>query len=200
MNALHKIAFATAILGASAAVQADNFVGLTWGETSNNVQKSSQFKQNISGADDLDKVINNTGTWGIRAGQNDANARYYLTYEHVSDSHSMGIKMRQENLLASYDLFLPLGDTTRLFGGATLGLTKLSHDITNANHDSDIGYAAGLQAGILQNVGSNASLEAGYRYLRSNASLDVKPQDAGKVGSLDLHSSSQVYLGANYRF
>lgn len=200
MNVLQKLVIASTLIGASTIARADNFVGLTWGGTSNNIQKSSQLKQNIPGADDLDKVINNSGTWGIRAGQNDANARYYLSYEHVSDSHSMGIKMRQENLLASYDLFLPLGDTTRLFGGATLGLTKLSHDTTNANHDSDIGYAAGLQAGILQNVGSNASLEAGYRYLRSNASLDVKPQDAGKVGSLDLHSSSQVYLGANYRF
>jgi opacity protein-like surface antigen len=200
MNAVAKIAFASAILAASAAVQAENFVGLTWGETSNNIQKSSQLKQNLPGAYDLDNVINNSGTWGIRAGQSSADARYYVTYENVSDNYHHDAKMRQENLLGSYDLFIPLGDTTRLFGGATLGLTKLTQEFRGASRDSDIGYAAGLQAGILQNVGSNASLEAGYRYLRSNASVEVSPSGERKLGSLDLHSSSQAYLGANYRF
>jgi opacity protein-like surface antigen len=199
MNAVAKIAFASAIFATSAAVQAENFVGLTWGETSNNIRNSSAFKQNVPGAD-LDNVINNSGTWGIRAGQSDASARYYLTYENVSDSYHHDAKMRQENLLGSYDLFVPLGDTTRLFGGATLGLTKLTQEFKGASRDSDIGYAAGLQAGILQDVGSNASLEAGYRYLRSNASVEVNPHGGSKLGSLDLHSSSQAYLGANYRF
>jgi opacity protein-like surface antigen len=199
MNTVAKIAFASAILATSAAVQAENFAGMTLGETSNNIRHSSAFQQNVPGTN-LDNVINNSGTWGIRAGQSDADARYYLTYENVSDSYHHDAKMRQENLLGSYDRFLPLGDTTRLFGGATLGVTKLTQDFRGASRDSDIGYAAGLQAGILQDVGSNASLEAGYRYLRSNANVEVGPSGGSKVGSLDLHSSSQAYLGANYRF
>jgi opacity protein-like surface antigen len=198
MNAVTKIAVASAILAASVTAQAENFVGLTWGETSNNMQKSSALKQELD--ENFNKVINNSSTWGIRAGQSDATARYYLTYENVSDSHYQGAKLRQENLLGSYDLFVPLGDSTRLFGGATLGLTKLTQDFSNVSRDSDIGYAAGLQAGILQDVGSHAALEAGYRYLRSNASVEVSPHGESKLGSLDLHSSSQVYLGANYRF
>lgn len=200
MNALHKIAFTTAILGASAAVQADNFAGLTWGETSNNMRHSAAFQQNVPGVD-TDKVIHNSGTWGLRAGQSDNSGRYYISYENVSDSsHSNNTKLRQENLLGSYDLFLPLGESTRLFGGASLGLTKLSQEFKGASRDSDIGYAAGLQAGILQDVGNNIGLEAGYRYLRSNASVEVSPHGDAKVGSLDLHSSSQAYLGVNYNF
>jgi hypothetical protein len=38
------------------------------------------------------------------------------------------------------------------------------------------------------------------RYLRTNASTEMAPQDGGKVGSLDLHSSGQLYLGASYKF
>lgn len=199
MTAMHKIFFASAILATSAAVQAENFAGVTLGKTSNNMRQSAAFQQNVPGFD-TDEVINNSGTWGFRAGQSSANARYYLSYENVSDTYHGAAKMQQQNLLGSFDQFLPLGDTTRLFGGATLGVTKLTQDFQGGSRDSDIGYAAGLQAGILQEVGSHATLEAGYRYLRSNANVEVSPQGGSKVGSLDLHSSSQAYIGANYRF
>jgi len=58
----------------------------------------------------------------------------------------------------------------------------------------------GLQAGVLQDVGNNTSIEAGYRYLRSNAGTEVSERGVGKVGSIDLHSTKQVYLGVNYKF
>jgi opacity protein-like surface antigen len=101
----------------------------------------------------------------------------------------------------SYDVFLPVGDyNTKLFGGATAGLVKLEQESKGFKRDSDIGYALGLQAGILQDINRNASIEAGYRYLRTNASTEMAPHGAGKAGSLDLHSSGQLYLGANYKF
>ena len=112
-----------------------------------------------------------------------------------------GLKLRQQNLLGSYDAFLPLNDQgTKLFGGGTLGLTKLEQESSGYKRDSDIGYAIGAQAGVLQNIGKNASIEGGYRYLRTNASTEMSPHGGSKAGSLDLHSSSQIYLGANYRF
>ena len=44
MKALKTLFIATALLGSAAGVQAaDNFVGLTWGETSNNIQKSKSL-------------------------------------------------------------------------------------------------------------------------------------------------------------
>ena len=197
---LSKLALATSLTFAAAAANAgDNFVGLTWGQTDNNIQKSSALNSNLNNPK-LDKVINDTGTWGVRAGQVSETNRYYMTYENVSDTDS-GNKLRQQNLLGSYDVFLPIGDyNTKLFGGATAGLVKLEQESKGFKRDSDIGYALGLQAGILQDINQNASIEAGYRYLRTNASTEMAPHSAGKVGSLDLHSSGQLYLGANYKF
>ncbi|MNO08424.1 hypothetical protein D3C81_2310550 [compost metagenome] len=57
----------------------------------------------------------------------------------------------------------------------------------------------GVQAGILQQVSKNASVELGYRYLRSNASTEMSAQGS-KQGSLSLTSSAQTYLSANYAF
>jgi len=197
---LSKLALATSLTFAAAAANAgDNFVGLTWGQTDNNIQKSSALNSNLNNPK-LDKVINNTGTWGVRAGQVSETNRYYMTYENVSDTDS-GNKLRQQNLLGSYDVFLPIGDyNTKLFGGATAGLVKLEQESKGFKRDSDIGFALGLQAGILQDINQNASIEAGYRYLRTNASTEMAPHGAGKAGSLDLHSSGQLYLGANYKF
>lgn len=149
MNKLHTLAIATSLslftLGAHAA---ENFVGLTWGESTANIDRSSTLKQNM-GSDRFDDVIKNSGTWGIRAGQMTDEGRYYATYENVSDDYGNTLKLRQQNLIGSYDMFLPLGDTTRLFGGASAGLTKLENESSGYRRDSDIGYLVGLQAGIL---------------------------------------------------
>lgn len=197
---LSQLALATSLTFAAAAANAsDTFVGLTWGQTDNNIQKSSSLNSNLNNPK-LDKVINDTGTWGVRAGQVSDDARFYMTYENVSDSHQ-GFKLRQQNLLGSYDVFLPVGSyNTKLFGGATAGLIKLEQESKGLKRDSDIGYAIGLQAGLLQDINDNASIEAGYRYLRSNASTEMAAHGGGKLGSLDLHSSGQLYLGANYKF
>ncbi len=201
MNKLHTLAIATTLsvftLGAQAA---DNFAGLTWGKSTVNIDRSSTLKQNMPGANRFDDTIKNSGTWGIRAGQMTDEARYYATYENVSDDYGSSLKLRQQNLIGSYDMFLPVGDTTRLFGGASAGLTKLENESSGYRRDSDIGYLVGLQAGVLQDVGKNTSIEAGYRYLRSNAGTEVAERGVGKVGSIDLHSSKQAYLGVNYKF
>ena len=201
MNKLHTLAIATTLsvftLGAQAA---DNFAGLTWGKSTVNIDRSSTLKQNMPGANRFDDTIKNSGTWGIRAGQTTDEARYYATYENVSDDYGSSLKLRQQNLFGSYDMFLPVGDTTRLFGGASAGLTKLENESSGYRRDSDIGYLVGLQAGVLQDVGKNTSIEAGYRYLRSNAGTEVAERGVGKVGSIDLHSSKQAYLGVNYKF
>ena len=201
MNKLHTLAIATTLsifsLGAQAA---DNFAGLTWGKSTVNIDRSSTLKQNMPGANRFDDTIKNSGTWGIRAGQMTDEARYYATYENVSDDYGSSLKLRQQNLIGSYDLFLPVGDTTRLFGGASAGLTKLENESSGYRRDSDIGYLVGLQAGVLQDVGHNTSIEAGYRYLRSNAGTEVAERGVGKVGYIDLHSTKQAYLGVNYKF
>jgi opacity protein-like surface antigen len=199
MTALKKLLLAFTVLGASAAAQAnDNFASLTLGQTSDKVKKSNSLNNNLNDPN-ADGVIGKDTTWGVRAGQQSADGRYYATYDYVSGSHN-GIKLRQENLLGSYDLFLPVGDTTKLFGGASGGLTKLTQESSGFSRDSNIGYAFGGQLGVLQQVSNNASVELGYRYLRSNASVEMSTRGGSKQGSMDLTSSAQTYLAANYAF
>src|SRR5690554_1993943 len=125
-TALRVFALGTTLTVSSFAVQAqDNFIGLTWGETSNNIHRSSSLKTHPA-ASQLGRTINNSSTWGIRGGQQTENGRLYLSYDYVSDTRARTYKLRHESLLASYDAFLPVTNTTNLFGGATAGLVKLS--------------------------------------------------------------------------
>jgi hypothetical protein len=199
MTALKNLLLAFTVLGASAAAQADDtFASLTFGQTSDKVKKSSALNNNLN-RPNADGVIGKDNTWGVRLGQQNSQGRYYATYDNVSGSHN-GIKLRQENLLGSYDMFVPLGDTTKLFGGATAGLTKVTQESSGFSRDTNIGYAIGAQVGILQQVSKNASVELGYRYLQSNASTEVSKHGGSKQGSLGLTSSAQTYLAANYAF
>ncbi|MQA55668.1 outer membrane beta-barrel protein [Pseudomonas piscis] len=200
MTSLKKLLLAFTVLGASAAAQAadSNFASLSFGQTSDKIKKSGSLNNNL-GHPNADGVIGKDNTWGLRVGQQNDQGRYYATYDYVSGSHN-GIKLRQQNLLGSYDRFLPVTSSTRLFGGASAGLTKLTQKSPGFSHDSDIGYALGVQAGVLQQVSQNASVELGYRYLRSNAGTQMSERGGGKQGSLSLTSSAQTYLSANYAF
>ncbi|MFL6534057.1 MAG: hypothetical protein ACJ8G8_12065 [Pseudomonas sp.] len=199
MTAMKKLLLAFTVLGASAMAHADdNFASLTLGQTSDKIKKSNALDQNLNNPN-ADGAIAKDTTYGLRLGRQNDQGRYYATYDNVSGSHN-GIKLRQENLLGSYDLFYPVTSSTKLFGGGTAGLTKLTQDSPGFSRDTDIGYAVGLQGGVLQQISQNTSVELGYRYLRSNASTEMSPHGGAKVGSLDLTSSAQTYLSANYTF
>ncbi|MHC6224429.1 hypothetical protein ACYU03_06570 [Pseudomonas sp. X10] len=200
MKTIHTLLIAVAVSAASLTAQAadSTFASLTYGQTSDKIRKSGLLERNTDHLN-TDGIIHKDGTWGVRLGQINDQGRYYLTYDNVSNDHS-GLKVRQENLLGSYDAFYPLGDSTKLFGGASAGLTKLSQESSGYSRDTDIGYAVGLQAGLLQQVTDNASVELGYRYLRSNASTELSEHDGPKIGTLRLTSSAQTYLSANYTF
>ncbi|MBJ9977195.1 outer membrane beta-barrel protein [Pseudomonas sp. S75] len=201
MKALNTLMVAMAVCatGFAATSQADDtFASITYGQTSDKIRKSGLLQRN-TGHLNTDGVIHKNGTWGVRVGQMNDQGRYYVTYDNVSNDHS-GIKVRQENLLGSYDLFLPVTDTTKLFGGASLGMTKMTQTSSGYSRDSNYGYAAGLQAGVIQEITNNASVELGYRYLRTNASTELSPHGGPKLGSLRLTSSAQTYLAATYKF
>ncbi|CAI8757146.1 hypothetical protein [Pseudomonas zeae] len=195
-----KTLFALTVLGASAAVQAEtsNFAGLTYGQTSNQVSKSKMLNDNLNHPN-ADGIIHKDHTFGVRAGRQSDASRYYATYDNVSGSHHAN-KQRQENLLGSYDLFLPVGQSTKMFGGLSAGLTKVSQESAGFSRDTNVGYTIGGQVGVLQQVTSNTSLELGYRYLRTNASTELNEHGGNKQGSMKLNSSAQTYLAANYAF
>jgi opacity protein-like surface antigen len=200
----NKFLLALAFIGSSAAVQASEssstFGGVTYGLTSDKINKSSNLNRNLD-RPNADGVIGKDTTWGMRLGQQNADNRYYATYDNVSGSHN-GLKIRQENLLGSYDLMVPVGTgtSTQLFGGGTLGMTKMSQESRSTSRDTGLGYAIGGQAGVLQKISQNASVELGYRYLRTNAKTEVSEHSGPKTGSLSLTSSAQTYLSANYLF
>jgi len=198
---LSKLALATTLtLGAVTAQAADQFISLTVGESSSNIRKSTALNSNM-GNPNYDKAINDRSTFGMRSGRVTDDHRYYFSSEATSNDKDRSLRLRQWNLLGSYDMFLPVGENgTKLFGGGSLGLVKLYHDGKGLKRDTNVGYAAGLQAGILQDITSNTSVEAGYRYLRTNASTEVVQNGGKKLGSLDLRSSGQLYLGASYKF
>lgn len=199
MTHLNKLLLTFSLLGASAMAHADdNFASLTLGQTSDKIKKSTALSQHL-GHPDTDAVIGKDTTYGLRLGLQNDRRRVYATYDNVSGSHN-GIKLRQENLLGSYDLFYPVSGTARLFGGGSAGLAKLTQTSSGYSRDTDIGYAFGVQAGVLQKISPNASVELGYRYLRSNASTEMSPHGGAKAGSLALTSSAQTYLSANFTF
>ena len=174
MKAINTLILAASVLSLSTVAQAadSNFIGLSYGKTSDNISKSSDLNSNL-GRPDADAVISREGTWGIRAGQ--------------------------QNLLGSYDLFMPVASQTKLFGGVSAGITRLTQKSAGYSRDSDTGYAVGFQGGVLQQVAQNTSVELGYRYLRSNASTEMSSNGV-KQGSLSLDSAGQVYASANYAF
>lgn len=192
---------ATVMFSASTFAQVGTpFVGVSWGESSGKFDRSSALKTNEPGAK-FDHVIRNSGTWSVRGGAELGDqGRIYLSYDNVSDSYHSQWKARQENLTASYDALLPIGPTTHLFGGGTLGLTKVSLESSGIRRDTGYGYAAGLQAGVLQDLGSNFQIEGGFRYMLHNAKVDIKDRASGKIGSAELDRSKLAYVGLNYRF
>jgi opacity protein-like surface antigen len=200
MTPFKKMLLAITVMSSSAAALAEttNFAGLTYGQTSNQVSKSKSLNGNLN-QPNADGIIHKDHTFGLRVGQQNETGRYYATYDNVSGSHHAN-KQRQENLLGSYDLFLPLGKDTKLFGGASAGVTKISQESSGFSRDTNTGYTIGGQVGVLQQVSQNASVELGYRYLRTNASTELNEHGGSKQGSMKLNSSAQTYLAANYAF
>ena len=200
MTPFKKLLLTFTVLGASAAAQAEstNFAGLTYGQTSNLVSKSKSLNDNLN-QPNADGIIHKDHTFGLRVGRQNETGRYYATYDNVSGSHHAN-KQRQENLLGSYDLFLPVTGSTKLFGGASAGLTKISQESSGFSRDTNVGYTVGAQLGVLQQVTQATSVELGYRYLRTNASTELNEHGGSKQGSMKLNSSAQTYLAANYAF
>jgi opacity protein-like surface antigen len=186
MIRLNQLFVAVTLIGTASLANANdgNFASLSYGKT------LAQYRRRHRSQDN---------TWGLRAGQQTESSRYYATYDYVSGDHA-GVKLRQQNLLGSYDAFLPLTSSTRLFGGGTAGITRLTQESPGFSRDSDMGYAIGGQVGVLQQMSSSVSVELGYRYLRSNASVEMAPRGGPKSGSLKLDSTAQTYLAANSAF
>lgn len=200
MKKFAAITICVAAAGAASGAIADQLLaGITLGQTSNNIDQSRALSAQL-GHPNLDGVIHRNSTWGVRAGQQSGQMRYYLAYDQVS-SERREHRMRQQTLLASADVLIPFGSyETAAFAGVSGGVVRLRQQSRGFHSDSDYGWAGGVQAGVLQKVGDQMSLEAGYRYLRTTADARLQPYGGPRTGHISLRSSGQAYLGVNYRF
>ena len=200
------VAVAAALLGAAGFAAADRpaegrpFVGASYGQTSANYGASGRAERMMSDFD-FDDVIRHSDTWGVRAGYDQGDSRYYVSYGNVSDDRNGIIKFRQQTATVSYDRMLPVTATTRLFGGVSAGTTYVAQVSKGYASDRDWGLHAGLQAGVLQQLTDNAELEFGYRYAKHDG-VDVdfaRNRDGLRTGTARLNSTGEAYLGLNWR-
>lgn len=196
------VALATFVLSGTAVAQTEDFfVSGIIGQTSANLQESSRAGVRMP-AVNFDRVIDDTASWGVRAGRDHNDHRYYLGYDYSSDSYRSAASVRLQTLGAGYDMLLPVADTTRLFAGASAGFTRLEQTTSRYRDNKDWGVHAGLQAGVVHALSQELALEVGYRYQRHwNAEVDFKQRTTGgRDGSANLNSAEQLYMGVNWRF
>ena len=113
MLTLNKFFLALAFLGSSAAAQATegnaDISRIDYGKTSEKPDRPSGMRRTVTGSS-----ANAVGTWGQSLSQQHVDHAYCASFENLSATYN-GVKVRQENLLGSYDVSLPLASTSRLF-------------------------------------------------------------------------------------
>lgn len=174
------------------------FVGGTVGETWSRVTSSQAAKDNLDYAD-FNNVFNQDATWGIRAGKDLGDKRFYATYDYTSGAAHHN-KLTQENLIGSADYIYPVNDLgTRLFAGVSAGINSLNNTTSGYTSNRSYGFTYGGQVGVLQTVVENFEVEGGLKYMLNNNNVDFR-EDGDKVGTATLKNNKTMYLGLNYHF
>lgn len=174
------------------------FVGASAGKTWSRVTSSQTAKDNFEYSD-FNNIFNKDNTWGVRAGKDLGDRRFYGSYDYTSGAAHHN-KLIQENLVGSADYLYLLNDYgTRAFAGVSAGINKLETNTGGLSTDRSYGLTYGGQVGLLQNVGENFEVEGGLKYMLNNNKVDFK-DDSEKVGSATLKNNKQVYVALNYHF
>lgn len=196
---MKKTIIALALVGSSIGVaQADTFVGGSYGLNWSGLERNGAAHENLSDQE-FNNVFNRENTWGLRIGKRYETYRVYGVYDY-STGNSKGNKLNQQNLIGSVDYLYPINDKgTTLFGGGSAGVNRLSNRTANYANDDSYAFAYGFQAGVLQEIDKNFELEGGYRYLRTENSIDYR-ENGVKQGTADLKYTQQAYVAVNYHF
>jgi hypothetical protein len=113
MLTFNKLFLALAFLGSSAAAQAAegnaDISRIDYGKTSEKPDRPSGIRRTVSGSS-----ANAVDTWGQGLSQQHVDHAYCSSFENLSATYN-GVKVRQENMLGSYDVSLPLASTSKLF-------------------------------------------------------------------------------------
>ncbi len=110
MLTFNKLFLALAFLGSSAAAQASDSKAdvsrIDYGKSGEKADRINGIRRSLSTGTSI-------GRWSQSLGQQHVDARYCVTFENLSCTHN-GLRVRQENLLGSYDVKMPLAAATRL--------------------------------------------------------------------------------------
>jgi hypothetical protein len=184
-------------IGVASATES-TFVGGTVGQTWSRVTSSQAAKDNLDYAD-FNNVFNQDTTWGIRAGKDLGDKRFYATYDYTSGAAHHN-KLTQENLIGSADYIYPVNDMgTRVFAGLSAGVNSLNNTTAGYTSNRSYGFTYGGQVGVLQTVAENFEVEGGLKYMINNNNVDFR-EDGDKVGTATLKNNKTMYLGLNYHF
>jgi|GEM_PF-3618675 len=129
----------------------------------------------------------------IRAGIIDSDYRVYARYDIAYDEKVDGIDMSYDSLDLNMEALHILAPETNLYYGAHIGLGWLAIE-----GETDNGIQYGVQAGIIQDINQNFSLEFGLRYTIATAGFDITV--AGDNAKLEADSVLTASVGANYKF
>jgi opacity protein-like surface antigen len=132
----------------------------------------------------------------FKMGRNiDENKRFYGFIQNIdAEDATFFIAGLAYDYLFGHEPFQP-------FLGIMAGYGSFSGDEGFEGQDIDIaGIVYGLEAGINVELQTNASLEAGYRMIRTGSGMSDRVVVSGHKVDLEIDDIRNLYLGFNYRF
>lgn len=180
---MKKIVLAVLLASGLMAADSGNYIGIDVGNTDFDM-KVSALGVSAEESDDGGSVTLKLGYYY------DKNSRVYISYQDVDvdDADAYHIGIGYDYLIGNYDL--------KPFIGGFVGYGSAEIDIAPS---ADIaGMIFGVQAGINYAINGNFSVEAGYRYMKSNM------EDTITVSGIDIKGEvdpiSNWFVGVNYKF
>lgn len=188
---MKKIALAVLLASGLMAADSGVYVGVDLGKTKGEMKYD--YQDTAFPADNENGKVSDDGTSGtLKAGYYlNSNNRVYAAI-HISNMDYTDTR----NFGVGYD-YLIGSSTFKPFVGVMAGYTK--NKITEDGDSIDLdGMYYGAQLGVNYALNNNLSLEAGYRYMKSNADYDLA--DGTESYKLELDYISNWFVGVNYKF
>lgn len=180
---MKKIALAVLLASGLMAADSGNYIGIDIGNTKFDM-KASANGVSVEESDDGGSLTLKLGNYL------DKNSRAYISYQNINvdggDAYHFGI---------GYDYLIGDNDIKPFVGGY-VGYGSAEVD---GYSELDIsGVVFGAQAGVNYAINDNFSVEAGYRYMKSNMEDTITV--SGVDVKLEIDPISNWFAGINYKF
>lgn len=180
---MKKIALTVLLASGLIAADSGNYIGIDIGNTKFDM-KASALGVSAEESDDGGSVTLKLGHYF------DKNSRAFISYQNINvdggDAYHAGI---------GYDYLIGDNDIKPFIGGF-IGYGSFEDDDLPSLDVAGVVY--GAQAGVNYAVNENFSVEAGYRYMKSNME-DIITVDGVDV-KLEIDPISNWFIGVNYKF